>query len=100
MPDRSSIMVSMNKLSAEKRCAVVSALVEGFSIRNTVRITGVAKNTVTKLLVDQGNRSVARNAGETVKLTHYFPSVAIRAENLRQASIDRLRLSRTSPLMP
>ncbi len=46
--------VSMNKLTTEKRCAVVSALVEGCSIRSTVRMTGVAKNTVTKLLVDMG----------------------------------------------
>ena len=44
----------MNKLSTEKRIAVVSALVEGCSIRSTVRMTGVAKNTVTKLLVDLG----------------------------------------------
>ncbi len=44
----------MNKLSTEKRCAVVSALVEGCSIRSTVRMTGVAKNTVTKLLVELG----------------------------------------------
>ena len=44
----------MNKLSTEKRCAVVSALVEGCSTRSTVRMTGVAKNTVTKLLVDLG----------------------------------------------
>jgi len=44
----------MNKLTTEKRCAVASALVEGCSIRSTVRMTGVAKNTVTKLLVDLG----------------------------------------------
>jgi len=44
----------MNKLSTEKRCTVVSALVEGCSIRSTVRMTDVAKNTVTKLLVDLG----------------------------------------------
>ena len=36
--------VSMNKLSTDKRCAVVSALVEGCSIRSTVRMTAVAKN--------------------------------------------------------
>src|SRR3984957_1004689 len=47
-------MVSMNKLTTEKRCAVVRALVEGCSIRATVRMTGVAKNTVAKLLVDLG----------------------------------------------
>lgn len=55
MHDRSSIMVSMaNVLSTEKRAAVVRCLVEGNSIRATVRMTGVAKNTVTKLLVDLG----------------------------------------------
>src|SRR5205823_2406029 len=54
MPNRSRIMVSMNKLSTERRAAVIAALVEGNSIRATVRMTGVAKNTVTKLLVDLG----------------------------------------------
>ena len=44
----------MNKLTAERRVAVVRCLVEGNSIRSTVRITGAAKNTVTKLLVDLG----------------------------------------------
>lgn len=44
----------MNKLSQEKRTQVVAALVEGNSIRSTVRMTGVAKNTVVKLLVDLG----------------------------------------------
>ncbi|MGH7687326.1 MAG: IS1 family transposase [Candidatus Dormibacteria bacterium] len=44
----------MNRLTAAKRVAVVRCLVEGTSIRATVRITGVAKNTVTKLLVDLG----------------------------------------------
>ena len=47
-------MVSMNKLSKEKRIAVIRALVEGCSIRSTVRMTGVAKNTVAKLLCDVG----------------------------------------------
>ena len=47
-------MISMNRLSGEKRTSVVAALVEGNSIRATVRMTGVAKNTVTKLLVDLG----------------------------------------------
>jgi IS1 family transposase len=44
----------MNRLSTEKRAQVVACLVEGNSIRATVRMTGVAKNTVTKLLVDLG----------------------------------------------
>jgi len=47
-------MVSMNRLRRERQAAVVRALVEGNSIRATVRLTGVAKNTITKLLVDLG----------------------------------------------
>ena len=44
----------MNKLSTEKRRQVVSALVEGNGIRATVRMTGVSKNTIAKLLVELG----------------------------------------------
>lgn len=44
----------MNKLALTKRAQVIGCLVEGNSIRATVRITGVAKNTITKLLVDVG----------------------------------------------
>src|SRR6266508_546219 len=44
----------MNKLSAERRAAVLTALVEGNSIRSTSRITGVAKNTILRLLADAG----------------------------------------------
>ena len=47
-------MVIMNKLDSSKRIQVVRCLVEGSSIRATVRMTGVAKNTVAKLLVDLG----------------------------------------------
>lgn len=44
----------MNVLKPERQAAVVRCLVEGNSIRSTVRMTGVAKNTVVKLLVDLG----------------------------------------------
>jgi len=44
----------MNCLSIEKRTQVVSALIEGNSVRATVRMTGVCKDTVLKLLVDLG----------------------------------------------
>lgn len=54
MRNRSGIMVSMNRLSTEQRKRVIACLVEGNSIRATCRLTGVAKNTVTKLLVDLG----------------------------------------------
>lgn len=47
-------MFSMNRISADKRRAVVASLVEGNSLRATSRMTGVSLNTVTKLLVDLG----------------------------------------------
>ena len=50
----SRIMVSMNLLDKTRRVQVIRCLVEGNSIRSTVRITGVAKNTVVKLLLEMG----------------------------------------------
>ena len=47
-------MVNMNRLSTEKRAQIIGCLVEGNSIRATVRMTGAAKNTISKLLVDLG----------------------------------------------
>jgi IS1 family transposase len=44
----------MNKLTKEKRMQVVAALVEGASINSTVRMTGVSKPTILKLLADLG----------------------------------------------
>ncbi len=48
-------MLSMNTLSNAERIRVLAALVEGNSIRSTSRMTGVARNTVTKLLIDLGS---------------------------------------------
>jgi len=48
-------MVSMNRLTTDRRKAVVASLVEGNSIRATVRMTGVAKNTIVKLLMELGD---------------------------------------------
>jgi IS1 family transposase len=48
----------MNKLSVEKRTQIITALVEGNSIRATCRMTGTAKGTVTRLLESVGKASV------------------------------------------
>lgn len=45
----------MNRLSAERRVQVVRALCEGNPLRSTSRMTGVAVNTVVKLLIDLGS---------------------------------------------
>ena len=44
----------MNQLTTEKRAQIIAALVEGCSIRSTVRMTGASKNTIAKLLVELG----------------------------------------------
>jgi hypothetical protein len=44
----------MNRLTVQKRAQVVNALVEGNSIRATVRLTGVCKDAVIKLIRDFG----------------------------------------------
>ncbi len=44
----------MNKLTAQKRIQVVAALVEGASINSVVRMIGVSKPTILKLLADLG----------------------------------------------
>ena len=49
----------MKRLTMEQKTRVVAALVEGNSIRSTVRLTGVAKNTVLKLVLDLANGCAA-----------------------------------------
>ncbi len=44
----------MNKLSIEKQTQIIHSLVEGNSIRATVRMTGAAKGTILKLLAEVG----------------------------------------------
>lgn len=45
----------MNRLSTDDRCRMLACLVEGNSIRATVRITGIAKKTVSRFAVELGH---------------------------------------------
>lgn len=49
----------MQRLSRESRIQVVKALVEGCSINSIVRMTGVAKTSILRLLVDMGRVCLA-----------------------------------------
>jgi HPt (histidine-containing phosphotransfer) domain-containing protein len=44
----------MNRMDTARRAQVVRCLIEGCSINSTVRMTGVAKHTILKLLVQLG----------------------------------------------
>jgi hypothetical protein len=50
---------AMNRLDTKKRAQILACLVEGNSIRATVRMTGAAKNTVVRLLADVGSACAA-----------------------------------------
>jgi transposase len=56
----------MNRLPIGKQKAVVAALVEGNSIRATVRMTGVSKNTISKLIAELG-AACAKYQDETLR---------------------------------
>ena len=68
----------MNQLNREKRAAVIRCLVEGCSIRSTVRITGVAKNTIQKLSRDLG--PVCLNFQDSV--LHSLPCTRIQCDEI------------------
>lgn len=68
----------MNKLTTAKRVAVLSALVEGCSVRSTVRLTGVAKGTILRLLADVGRACAA------------YQDTAIRNVPARRVQIDEI----------
>lgn len=50
----------MNRLPAKTRAQVLNCLIEGCSIRSTVRMTGVSKKAVTRLLVEAGIGTIPR----------------------------------------
>jgi hypothetical protein len=47
-------LTTVNRINKTKQTQVIFTLVEGNSIRATVRMTGVAKNTAVKLLAEIG----------------------------------------------
>jgi len=82
----------MNCLSIETRTKVISCLIEGCSIRATVRMTGVAKNTIVKLLADIGcacaayhNRTVRQLKVRRLQCDEIWSFVGAKAKNVSAA---------------
>lgn len=68
----------MNKLDVAKRAQIIGCLVEGNSIRATVRMTGAAKNTVVKLLAEVGKSC----ADYQDKVFHDLPCTKIQCDEI------------------
>ena len=79
----------MNRLDIQTQARVISCLIEGCSIRATVRLTGAAKNTVVKLLADIGcasaayhNRAVRRLKVRRLQCDEIWSFVGAKAKNV------------------
>lgn len=79
----------MNYLSIADRTRIISALVEGNSIRATVRMTGFSHNTIAKLLVDLGeacdsyhDKHVRNVASKRVQCDEIWSFVGAKAKNV------------------
>ena len=82
----------MNCLDTETRTRVINCLIEGCSIRATVRMTGAAKNTVAKLLAEIGcasaayrNRAVRRLKVRRLQCDEIWSFVGAKAKNVSVA---------------
>jgi IS1 family transposase len=82
----------MNKLTTEKRVAVIKALAEGNSIRATCRLTGAAKDTVTKLFVQIGkacadyqDRTLVNLPCTRIEADEIWAFVGAKQKNAKQA---------------
>jgi IS1 family transposase len=79
----------MNKLDTTRRAAIVRCLVEGNSVRATCRMTGAAKGTVLKLVVDLGaacaayhDANVRNVAAKRVQCDEIWAFVGSKAKNV------------------
>jgi len=86
----------MNKLSTEKKVAVISALVEGCSVRSTVRMTGVAKGTILRLLAEVGKAcaeyhdfAVRNVPAKRVQVDEIWSFVGCKQKNVTQEIADK-----------
>ncbi|MBH0180504.1 MAG: IS1 family transposase [Nitrospira sp.] len=68
----------MNKLDKKRQAQVVAALVEGASVNSTVRMTGVSKPTILKLLSDLGT-ACAKYQDEKLR---NLPSKRVQADEI------------------
>ena len=86
----------MNRLPLAKRVAVISALVEGCSVRSTSRLSGVAKGTILRLLAEVGSacaryqdEAIRNVAAQRVQIDEIWSFVGAKQKNLTTANTAR-----------
>jgi IS1 family transposase len=79
----------MNKISMDKKIAVVAALCEGCSVRSTVRLTGVSKGAILRLLVEVGeacaeyqNATVRNVPAKRIQIDEIWSFVGAKQKNV------------------
>jgi IS1 family transposase len=84
-----------NFISMDKRVAVITALVEGCSIRSTVRMTGVSKGAILRLLESVGtactefHNSAVRNVqAKRVQVDEIWSFVGCKQKNVTEKTIE------------
>jgi hypothetical protein len=85
-----------NFISIEKRIAVISALVEGCSIRSTVRMTGVSKGAIIRLVESVGKacaeyheQAVRNITAKRVQVDEIWSFVGCKQKNVTETKIAR-----------
>jgi len=84
-----------NVISTAKKIAVITALVEGCSVRSTVRMTGVSKGAVLRLLVSVGaacadyqDRIIRNVAAKRVQVDEIWSFVGCKEKNVTAAKLE------------
>jgi IS1 family transposase len=86
----------MNRMDTARRAQVIRCLIEGCSINSTVRMTGAAKHTVLKLLVELGqacadymNETMQNLPCERIQADETWSFVGCKQKNVTMAKIER-----------
>jgi IS1 family transposase len=88
-------LIMANVISTAKKVAVISALVEGCSVRSTVRLTGVSKGAVLRLLVSVGaacaeyqDRVIRNVAAKRVQVDEIWSFVGCKQKNVTEEKLE------------
>src|SRR5580704_12183439 len=88
--------VDMNRMNTARRAQVIRCLIEGCSINSTVRMTGAAKHTVLKLLVELGtacseflDETMRDLSCERIQVDEIWQFVGCKQKNVTAQKIER-----------